>query len=268
MSHNRRQRPSFTPRQQNGHRQHEHHGGRSHHRGGDEDHIPPEYLRVVKSFGTSIEDIERWREERKRKFPRTSMPKEITAVSIHNNTATESSRSLSLLGSHFAAYATDDDEEDDEARDVPKVNDVVHQEDQPTVLEELLNVKSPIAVDNSQPVVNVEHHQGGRRVCAYFSMNGHCRYGNKCRNEHLKQDGDDQQKPKQARPSATGIGNSNLKTQKELVECLVGDVCEDDAREEHGLVTNVYSKQQKNEESRILLECFAYIVANRFFDET
>jgi hypothetical protein len=136
-----------------------------------DDYVPENYLQLIRAIGNNPEEIEKWRAERRLKYPRqqiTSKPPEpIPAI-----TQSSSSAGLSAL---FAAYDTDEEDSSTTAKngetETPKV--------------ELVNVLAPGRAPehvHSNSTANDEK----PRVCVYFSRNGRCKYGEKCRNQHIQ----------------------------------------------------------------------------------
>ena len=223
--------------------------------GGDEDQVPPEYLARVKSIGSSKEDIEQWRAERRRRFPRlssSSISQVVNDIKSEINVKEESNSGQqntgSFLGSQFAAYATDEEEEDDEIPSNEPAPSTVSKEDNITVSTEMTSMAATRNQgDNSSSKLDdvatapsdespLNHKQNNeQRVCSFFSKNGHCRYGNRRRNKHVNSNNDavvvdepktrQQQQRQKMNDSKSTSSTTKLKTPKELMETLLKNVC-------------------------------------------
>jgi len=118
--------------------------------------VPEEYLKIARSWGNAPDDIAKWREERKRKFPR---------VKRSFSSATEPRSALTSL---VSAYESDEEESSTPLgqQDVVKLQDQLEQGSQKLEPPSLVKTK--------------------RKLCKFYYQSGRCKYGSGCRDEHSK----------------------------------------------------------------------------------
>lgn len=183
-----------------------------------DDQVPQHYLDHIRSFRNTQDDVVRWREERKARFPRshsnTKLPVDVAETS--------NLPKKSLLNSHFADYASssDGEEEDVQEKHVAENQTVIKLENTAPVHSELVSTKS---VEKNEEEEDVRGLSGGKQgQCHHFMRTGRCRFGERCQYSHDESAAKHNEKRK-------GGGNHTstgpkLKTSKELLESLLVDV--------------------------------------------
>lgn len=155
-----------------GHHQQQHRGGGPL-RASSDDFIPETYLTKVRSIGNTPEDIAQWREERRRRFPRserTAMPEQPAAQ-------------VNALSAHFAAYASDDDEEEEERREA----DMQSEQQERTMgiqTEHTSILTSSISERAAEEKEPASSSSLDRKPCTHFARFGRCKFGARCRFAH------------------------------------------------------------------------------------
>lgn len=130
-----------------------------------DDYVPENYLQLIRSLGNTQEDVERWRAERRLKFPRQQRASNDNSnVLVHHQQEHASSSSMGL-SALFAAYDTDEEET--------------------ATTETTKNAASDVSVSKVVEQ-NLTKHEEKPKICVYFSRNGRCKYGEKCRNKHVE----------------------------------------------------------------------------------
>jgi len=163
------QRKRFKP---HGH----HHGGhgrphhRHHHHPSQEkdDYIPETYLAQIRSIGSTAEDIERWRAERRRRFPRATSSADPLPI------PQEASASGDALSSLFAAYASEDEDDEDGMDGSQKSSQSEAAE---------VTQQPPAPLQEEQTSSSVQEGRA-KRPCTHFSRFGRCKYGARCHFAH------------------------------------------------------------------------------------
>lgn len=131
--------------------------------------------------GNHPEDVKKWIQERKKRFPRQQQKKDATRSTVERKGDNEESTRGSALGSLLDGYGSSSSEEDSTQK--PVAQKTVETATQVNHLEqnEVSTAESPKTITESSATRPPNYRT---RPCKYFMRNGSCRNGDACNFSH------------------------------------------------------------------------------------